>query len=585
MAELMGDWKRTVTCGELRASHAGSTATLMGWVKSIRDHGGVIFVDLRDRHGVTQVVMRPEVLSPERMEIARKISFEYVLAARGRVEKRPGGATNPELATGEIEVLVSDFRILNAAEPLPFLPSEDAAASEELRFRFRYVDLRREVLQHAIALRHGVCQSVRRWLSKEGFLEIETPLLVRPTPEGARDFLVPSRVHKGKFFALPQSPQLYKQLLMMSGFDRYFQLARCLRDEDLRADRQPEHTQIDVEMSFCTEEDVFGIVERMFEAVFEENLGLKLHVPFPRLTFEEAMGRYGSDKPDMRIPHEIADLSAVPGVEAFSVFAEALRDKGRVACLAVPAHLSRKEISELESIAAGAGARPLFWARAANGALEGGVSKSLGPELTRGITALAPESGTVLLVAGRRALEALGAIRTSLGSKVESAKGDFRFAWVRDFPLFVWNEEDNRWEPSHHMFSMPYDETIEYLERDPGRVRGHVYDLVCNGVELGSGSIRIHIPDLQLRVMKTVGLSEKDAHRRFGFLLEAMKYGAPPHGGIALGIDRIVMLMAGGQSIRDTIAFPKTASASSLVDGCPSEVDEKDIADLGLRLV
>ncbi len=552
----------------------------------MRDHGGVIFVDLRDRHGVTQLVFRPEVLPADRMDLARKIGLEYVVAARGAVQGRPEGARNPHLPTGEVEVLVSEFKILNESEPLPFLPADEPSASEELRLKYRYIDLRREPLQAIFALRHGVYQSVRKALSREGFLEIETPLLVRPTPEGARDYLVPSRVHKGKFFALPQSPQLYKQLLMVSGFDRYFQLARCLRDEDPRADRQPEFAQVDIEMSFPSEDDVFGVIERMFEAVFEETMGQKLDTPFPRLTHLEAMTRYGSDKPDLRIPLEIADVTDEAARSGFAAFAEAVTAGGRVGCLVSASELSRKEISGLETQAAAVGVKPLYWARLTQAGLEGGVAKSLSQELAAKIVSLAAgKAGVVFLASGKRAFEGLGVVRTAVGSRMQIADAGFNFAWVRDFPLFGWNEEEKRWEPAHHMFSMPYDDSIPLLETDPGRVKAHVYDLVCNGVELGSGSIRIHVPELQLRVMKVLGLSPEDAGRRFGFLLEAMRYGAPPHGGIALGLDRMIMLMSRRQTIRDTIAFPKTTSGSSLMDGSPSEVDSKDISDLGIKLV
>lgn len=585
--ELLGDWKRTVTCGELRATHAGRTETLMGWVKSVRDLGGVIFVGLRDRYGVTQVVFRPELLSPEQMEKTKRIGLEYVIAVKGAVQERPQSARNPEMPTGEIEILPAELKILNEATPPPFLPSDEALASEELRLKYRYMDLRRESLQAVFALRHGVCQSVRKCLSKEGFLEIETPILVRPTPEGARDFLVPSRVHRGKFFALPQSPQLYKQLLMVSGFDRYFQLAKCLRDEDLRADRQPEHTQIDVEMSFGSEEDIFGTMERMFADTFEENLGIKLETPFPRFSYEEAMRRFGTDKPDLRIPFDMIELTGVAASCGLSLVADAVSAGGRVAGLVVPFQLSRKEISDLESLIGQTGVKPLLWARVANGALEGGFSKSISEEFAGKLLEGAPVAGTAFVAAatGRHAFEAMGAVRTVLGNRTDSAMSNFRFAWVLDFPLFTWNEEGKHWEATHHIFSMPYDECIDSLETDPGKVRGHIYDLVCNGVELGSGSTRIHSPELQLRVMKIVGLTPDEAGKRFGFLLDAMKFGAPPHGGIALGVDRIVMLMAGRHTIRDTIAFPKTTSASSLMDASPCEVEGKDIADLGIKLV
>lgn len=585
MMELLGDWKRTTTCGELRVSRVGRTETLMGWVKSVRDLGGVIFVGLRDRYGVTQIVFRPELLSPEQMEKTRRIGLEYVIAVRGKVHERPQGARNPEMPTGEIEILPAELKILNEAATPPFLPSEDTTASEELRLKYRYLDLRRESFQTIFALRHGVCQSVRKCLANEGFLEIDTPLLVRPTPEGARDFLVPSRVYRGKFFALPQSPQLYKQLLMVSGFDRYFQLAKCLRDEDSRADRQPEFAQIDVEMSFGNEEDIFGVMERMFARTFEDNLGVKLEIPFPRFSYEEVIRRFGSDKPDLRIPFELIELTDAATSSGFSPFAEAVSAGGGVAGLVAPFQLSRKEVSELESITAQMGVRPLFWARVVDGGLEGGFSKSIAEGFANRLLEDAPHAGTVLIATGQRAFPAMGAVRVALGSRVDFARCGFRFAWVRDFPLFNWNEEEGRWEASHHIFSMPYDECIDYLDTDPGKVRGHVYDLVCNGVELGSGSTRIHSAELQLRVMKAIGLTPDEAQKRFGFLLDAFRFGAPPHGGIALGFDRIVMLMAGRQTIRDTIAFPKTTSASSLMDGAPCEVEGKDLSDLGIKLV
>jgi len=590
--ELLGGWKRTATCGELRRSRAGRTETLMGWVKSVRDLGGVIFVVLRDRYGVTQVVFRPELMSPEQIEKAKRIGLEFVIAVRGKVFERPENARNPEMPTGDIEILSEELKILNEATPPPFLPSEETSASEELRLKYRYLDLRRESFQAIFALRHGVAGSVRKSLGGEGFLEIETPLLVRPTPEGARDFLVPSRVQKGKFFALPQSPQLYKQLLMVSGFDRYFQLSRCLRDEDLRADRQPEFTQIDVEMSFGSEEDIYGAMERMFALAFRENLGTELETPFPRLTHEETIRRFGTDKPDLRIPLELVDLTDAADSSGLSAIADARKGGGQVAALIVPLQLSRKEISDLESQVAAIGVKPLFWARLAGGALEGGFAKSAGPDFAKrlieeaqGSPAQHSESSTVLLVAGKKAFEAAGILRVTLGGRMHFSRSEFKFVWVRDFPLFSWNEEGRRWEPSHHVFSMPYEECIDLLEKDPGKVRGQVYDLVCNGVELGSGSTRIHSPELQLRVMKAIGLGQEEAQRRFGFLLDSFRFGAPPHGGIALGFDRIVMLMAGKQSIRDTIAFPKTTSASSLVDGAPSEADAKDIAELGIKLV
>jgi aspartyl-tRNA synthetase len=594
-AEPLGTLRRTHTCGDLRARDTGATCVLLGWVHTVRDHGGVLFIDLRDRYGRTQVVVEPSDVSPEVVQTARLLASEYVVAVTGHVVCRPEGMVNTAIATGAIEVRATDVRLLATCRALPFvLADEEAAAavSEDLRLRYRYLDLRRRELQSTLALRHRVVRRVREALSSDGFLEIDTPLLVRPTPEGARDFIVPARLHPGMFYALPQSPQLYKQILMVSGFDRYFQIAHCLRDEDLRADRQPEHTQIDLEMTFVGEEDVWGVVERMFESVMQEVPGAKFDTPFPRLPYAEAMSRFGSDKPDMRFELELTDVSEPARASQSAIFRRAVEEGGAVCALAVPgAHpLSRKDIDALEALAKAHGLGGLAWTRVAtSGGAEGGVGKLLTLGTAEAIFAAtgADGGGTVLFGAGPRATvqKALGAVRLDAGRRLFRPDPlDFRFVWIRDFPLFEWDEESQRWAPAHHMFCMPRDEDVAHLETDPGRVYARQYDLALNGTELGSGSIRIHSSELQRRVMQVVGLSEEQAREKFGFLLEALDYGAPPHGGIALGVDRIIMLLAGRDSIRDTIAFPKTARAASLMDGAPGVVDPRDLEVLGIRV-
>ncbi|MGE5174800.1 MAG: aspartate--tRNA ligase [Hyphomicrobiales bacterium] len=593
MIEALGGRKRTHRCGDLRPELAGTRARLMGWAHRVRDHGGVLFLDLRDRYGVTQVVFRPEKLNERTMEEARSIGSEWVVLVEGTVLRRPKGSENDELPTGGIEVEADGLAILNTSKTPPF-PIDDAVptASEDLRLRYRYLDLRRAALRDHLVFRHAMTRSVREHLSEQGFLEIETPLLVKPTPEGARDFVVPARVHPGKFYALPQSPQLYKQILMVSGFDRYFQIARCLRDEDQRADRQLEFTQIDLEMSFVSEDDVFAVVEGMLESVFRRDLGRELKVPFPRITYRESMERYGSDKPDLRIPFEIKDVTAVAGESAFQVFRGA-KEGGpatMTGALAVPgqATASRKEIDAWEAAAKGAGAAGLAWARVKAGGLDGGVAKHFAGDLAGRLIASAGASdGDLLLLAsGKRATvqRALGLVRTVIGEeKFTLDPADFRFLWVHQFPLFERDEERNAWVPAHHIFTMPLDEHIALIESDPGLVHGQLYDLAANGNELASGSIRIHRKDIQERVMRVIGMEPEELKAKFGFLLESFEYGAPPHGGIALGLDRLVVLFHGGDSIRDAIAFPKTASATSLMDGAPAPIDPADLRELHLR--
>ena len=588
--EDLGGWRRTHTCGELRAAQAGSPATLMGWVHRVRDHGGVLFVDLRDRHGLTQVVFRPEKGGAELLQRATRLGLEYVIAVRGVVTPRPAEARNPEMPTGEVELEVRELRVLAAAEAPPVLPSSDVLANEDLRLKYRYLDLRRPELSRVLALRHRAAQAARAHLSGAGFLEVETPLLVKQTPEGARDYVVPSRVHPGRFYALPQSPQLYKQTLMVAGIDRYFQLARCLRDEDLRADRQPEHTQIDVEMSFVDEELVFEAVEELFVALWREVLDVTVPRPFPRLTFREAMGRYGSDKPDLRFDLEFHDVTALLARSPRNVVANPAQAAGGTGvALTLPggAAISGTQLRKYEEVVKGAGAGGLGFLKvlpAERAKAEAVFPGALLDELLAAVGAR--EGDAVLYTSGpwEPTLKALGVLRTQLGQPlVKGKEREWRFLWVRDFPLFEWDAEAGRWAPRHHMFTMPKPEHLAILESDPGNVYATLYDLVLNGTELGSGSIRIHRPDIQERVMKVVGLTAEQAHAKFGFLLEAYRYAAPPHGGIGLGFDRIVMLMAGRDNIRDTIAFPKTTTAASLMDGCPSEVEPEIWRELHLR--
>jgi aspartyl-tRNA synthetase len=591
--EPLGGRKRTHTCGDLRADHAGQRVRLMGWAHRVRDHGGVLFLDLRDRYGITQVVFRPEKLQPPMLDSARAIGSEYVVLVEGAAKARPPGSENADLKTGAMEVEADLVAILNASRTPPFPLDDAGTASEDLRLRYRYLDLRRETLKESLVFRHRMVRSTREYLSDQDFLEIETPLLVKPTPEGARDYVVPARLHPGEFYALPQSPQLYKQILMVAGFDRYFQIARCLRDEDLRADRQPEFTQIDLEMTFVTEDDVFEVVEGMLRSIFRRDLDRELPTPFPRVTYDEAMARFGSDKPDLRIPFEIRDVTEVAGASAFEVFrsAKAGAPKTGTALLAVPglATASRREIDAYEAAAKQAGAQGLAWARVKGGALDGGVAKHFSAELIpKLLDAAGAKDGDLLLIAsGPLALvqRVLGLLRTQIGNAAFKLDDrDFRFVWVHRFPLFEWMESRSAWGPAHHIFTMPLDEDLPYIESEPGRVRAQLYDLAANGNELASGSIRIHRKDIQEAVMRTIGMKAEEAQQKFGFLLEAFEYGAPPHGGIALGLDRLVVLFHGGDSIRDAIAFPKTASATSLMDGAPAPIDPADLKELRIRI-
>ncbi len=588
--EEFGDrWRRTHRCGEVSERDDGSRVVLAGWVKRVRELGGLTFLDLWDRTGVVQLVV--EAAEADLHELFHSLRAEDVIACDGIVRRRPAEMVNEGMKTGGIEVVAGSAAVLNRSEVPPFTVTSEVQANEDLRLRYRYLDLRREPLQRNLAMRHELALAARRFLSREGFLEIETPLLVRRTPEGARDYLVPSRLQQGKFYALPQSPQLYKQILMVAGFDRYFQLARCLRDEDLRADRQPEHTQIDIEMSFITEEDVFGLVERLMADVWEAAAGVELSLPFPRIDYADAMNLYGSDKPDLRFGLEIRDCGEAFRGTSFGVFRSALERGGVVRGIAFEggASFSRSRIAELEAVVKGAGAGGLVWVKCEESAVSSPISKFLDEGAIRRLREIlcAPGPSLILLVCGEEAVVAksLGELRLHIGrAHLVGPSDGRRFLWVNRFPLFA-RAENGGWEPAHHIFSMPLESDIPRLDDDPGAVRGHLYDLVCNGTELGSGSVRVHRRELQERLFEIIGISREEARARFGFLLEAFQYGAPPHGGIALGVDRIAMLMGGGSSIRDYIAFPKTASATSLMEGAPSEVEPELLDELGIRIV
>ncbi|GIW40027.1 MAG: aspartate--tRNA(Asp/Asn) ligase [Candidatus Binatia bacterium] len=584
-------WRRTHACGELRARDVGSEVTLMGWVARTRDHGGLIFVDLRDRAGIVQVVCDP-ARSSAAYEVARGLRSEFVVAVRGTVAARSEETRNPALPTGDVEVVAREMELLAASRPLPFVLDEADEVSEALRLRYRYLDFRRPAVRDRFLLRHRIVKAVRDFLDAEGFVEIETPILTRSTPEGARDYLVPSRVHPGRFYALPQSPQLFKQILMVGGFERYYQIARCFRDEDLRADRQPEFTQIDLEMSFVDPEEIFSVVEGMLAAAFGA-AGRSVPTPFPRLSYEEATTRYGTDRPDLRFGLEITDVSEAAARSEFRVFRDALEREGVVRALRVPEgeRLSRSHLDALPEIVAPFGAKGVAWARVQSPSVwQSPIAKYLTDAEKEDIARrcdLSP-GDVVLFVAGPRevAREATGQLRLHLGrllGLVDEKK--LAFLWVTDFPLFEYSREEKRIVSVNHPFTAPRPEDIPRLESDPLGVRALAYDVVLNGTELGGGSLRIHDPALQTKIFELLGLSEVQARRQFGFLLDALSYGAPPHGGIALGLDRLVMLASGAESLRDVIAFPKTQRAVCPLTDAPSEVAEEQLRELGLRVV
>ena len=592
MAELLSaNDRRTHYCGELRDTDIGNDVCVMGWVQKQRDLGTLIFIDLRDRTGIVQLAFDTET-DREIFDKAFGIRAEYVLAVHGTVRPRGEGAVNLNLPTGQVEIFVKELKILSVAQTPPFEVSDTKKVGEDIALKYRYLDLRRPSLQKNIKMRHDIARVARQYYYENGFYEIETPMMIKSTPEGARDYLVPSRVHKGSFYALPQSPQIYKQLLMLSGYDRYIQLARCFRDEDLRADRQPEFTQIDLEMSFATEEDVMAMNEGFIKRVFKEVLGVDIPMPLPRMTFHEAMNRYGSDKPDTRFGMEILDLSDVVKNCGFGVFTSAIENGGSVRCIVAKnaaATLTRKEIDKLTEHARGIGAKGLAYIRWADEAPNCSFAKFLTPEELDAILAAGNmEQGDVMLIVADKnkvVLPTLGALRTMLGKKLDLIpEGKFNFLWVVEFPFFEWNEETGAWDAMHHPFTMPLPECLDYLESDPGSVRAQCYDMVLNGTELLSGSIRITDWQLQERMFKALGLTEEDIKRKFGFLVDAYKYGAPPHGGSGMGLDRLAMVMTGADSLRDVVAFPKVQNASELMSQCPSPVSDADLAVLGIAV-
>jgi aspartyl-tRNA synthetase len=584
---------RTDYCGLIDKRHLGRDVTLFGWVHRRRDHGGVIFIDLRDREGLVQVVADPD--TPETFAMADRARGEYVLKVEGRVRPRPAGTVNPNLVSGEVEVLAKRIEVLNASLTPPF-QLDDEGLGENVRLEHRVIDLRRPEMQRNLRLRYRVAMAARRYLDAEGFIDIETPMLTRSTPEGARDFLVPSRMHAGQFYALPQSPQLFKQLLMIAGFDRYYQITRCFRDEDLRADRQPEFTQIDVETSFLGVPQITGLMERMIVAVFKEVMAIDLPTPFPRLTYAEAMSRYGSDKPDLRVPLTLTELTDVMKQVEFKVFSGAANlPDGRVAALRVPrgGELTRSEIDAYGEFVGIYGAKGLAYIKvneAARGrdGLQSPVVKNLSDAALQAIVQrTGAADGDLIFFGADRAKvvnESLGALRAKIGHERGFAEGGWRPLWVLEFPMFEWNEDEKRWDALHHPFTSPMDGHENHLDSDPGKALSKAYDMVLNGWEIGGGSVRIHRQEVQAKVFSALNIRPEEARAKFGFLLDALQYGAPPHGGIAFGLDRIVTLMAGAQSIRDVIAFPKTQRGQCLLTQAPSPVDERQLRELHIRV-
>ena len=576
---------RTHTCGELTLSNVDESVSLNGWVNAVRFHGQVVFVDLRDRYGKTQIVYNQEDFSGD-FSVIKKLSMEDVLSINGSVRTREKNAVNPDMETGEIEVIVSDHILLNEAAPLPFIITDRDSAEEDLRLKYRYLELRTEELQKNMLIRHNTYQEVRSFLSDNKFVEIETPILMKSTPEGARDYLVPSRIHKGKFYALPQSPQMYKQILMIAGFDRYFQIVKCFRDEDLRADRQPEFTQIDLEMSFVQEKDVFNICEQLTRHVFKQVENIELVDPFPRMTFSDAMSNYGTDCPDLRYNMKLQDMKSFSDKSDFNAFKSAETVAGIV--VSDGAKYSRKVIDDFTDFVKRYKAKGLAWMKAEKGKLNGGIAKFFNDELQQDMKSeLSIKDGDIIFIIGdteKIAQTALGALRCEI-ARIENLvnSGDYKPVWVTDFPMFEFDEEDQRYYSLQHPFTQPKTDDLDELKKDPESVPSRQYDLIINGYEVAGGSIRIHDSELQRSVFEILGIDKKEAQDRFGFFIDALKYGTPPHGGIAFGFDRLVMLLAGTNNIRDVIAFPKTTSAMSLMDGAPSAVFKEQLKELGIR--
>ncbi len=586
MSDMYG---RTYFCGEVPETAIGEKVVLKGWAHRRRDLGGLIFIDLRDRSGVIQIVFSPD-FSKEALETAEKIRNEYVLSVEGTVVAREEGTYNPNIKTGKIEVQVEKVTILNEAKTPPFVIEDRTDVSEDVRLKYRYLDLRRPVMLETLKLRHKTTKVIREFLDDHGFIDVETPILTKSTPEGARDYLVPSRVHPGEFYALPQSPQIFKQLLMVAGLERYYQIARCFRDEDLRADRQPEFTQVDIETSFMSKDDIMTLMEQMMQKLLKEVKGIDIEIPFPRLTYHEAMDRYGTDKPDTRFGLELVDISEIVKDSAFKVFSGPVSTGGQVKGINVKGAAetySRKDIDGLTEYAARYGAKGLAWLKVEGDGLKGPIAKFLSEKEQEGIaSAMGAEEGDLLLfVADKKAVvaDSLGALRVKLGKDlglIDESK--FNFLWVTDWPLLEYDEEEGRYYAAHHPFTMPVREDLPLLETNPGAVRAEAYDIVLNGYELGGGSLRIYERDIQEKMFAALGFTQEEAREQFGFLLEAFEYGTPPHGGIAIGLDRLVMILAGRTNLRDTIAFPKTASASCLLTDAPSEVSSKQLLELNL---
>lgn len=585
--------KRTHTCGELRAGDIGKQASLCGWVDRRRDLGGVIFIDLRDRYGKTQVVFQPQRNEPVYQQ-AKDLRSEHVINVVGLVERRPAGTENPALSTGAIDVLANELTTLSKAETPPF-PIEDAVdVAEDLRLKYRYLDIRRTPMKENLLARHRAYQVARKYLDEQGFIEVETPILMKSTPEGARDYLVPSRMHRGKFYALPQSPQTYKQILMVAGLDKYFQIVKCFRDEDFRADRQAEFTQIDVEMSFVDEDDVIKTTEGVIAQLFKELKGIDVALPFPRMTYRDAMEKYGIDKPDLRFGLELVNINDVVAGSSFRIFSETVKNGGIVSGFVVPggADMTRNQLDNLVDLSKSFGAQGLFYLKATSDGVETPLEKHLSKEALAAITGkMGGNAGDLCLLVADKWLTAcsvLGNLRLEIADRlnlISDKDQQYRLLWVTEFPLLEYSEEEKRYVSVHHPFTSPKLEDVELLEKEPGTVRARAYDLVLNGTEIAGGSIRIHDPELQTKVFSLLGMNQEEAEKRFGFLLEAFRYGAPPHGGVAFGFDRIMMLLRGEKSLRDVIAFPKTSSAMSLMDDSPSEVDAKQLKELHIKIV